>query len=93
MKTLMVCSFLWVLPCFALLPPLYQGVQEVEKILHSSDLAPYAGESLCTIEKTNEGYLVETNKHSLWFIVTKLPSSQIGPMPFSISLQKVTKRC
>lgn len=72
---------------FAALPPLWQGVQELKVILADKRLGDYldAGDVITSIKKTEEGWVIITNKKRVTVNLTYEKSSKPGPVQFRIS--------
>lgn len=70
----------------ALLPPLYQGSLEIKAILGDEQLGQKlgAGEVITKIEKTDQGYDITTNKHTLPVYVDYEPAKMPGPAHYKI---------
>jgi hypothetical protein len=71
---------------FALLPPFAQAERELKEILNYPELhefIPYS-DVFEEIAKTEEGYLIKTNKREVRVIVHYKENSKIGPLEFSI---------
>lgn len=70
----------------ALLPPLYQGAIELKAILGDEQLGQKvgAGEVITKIEKTDQGYEITTNKHTLPVYVDYEPAKMPGPAHYKI---------
>ena len=72
---------------FAALPPLWQGVEELKVILADKRLGDYldAGDVITAIKKTEEGWIIITNKKRVTVNLTYEKSSKPGPVQFRIS--------
>ena len=70
----------------ALLPPLYQGSTEIKAILGDEQLGQKlgAGDVITKIEKTDQGYVITTNKHRLPVYVNYEPAKMPGPAQYKI---------
>ena len=72
---------------FAILPPLWQGVQELKVILADKQLGDYldAGDAISAVKKTEDGWIIVTNKKRVAVHITYEPASKPGPVQFRIS--------
>ena len=70
----------------ALSSPLYQGAIELKAILGDEQLGQKlgAGEVIAKIEKTDQGYEITTNKHTLPVYVDYEPAKMPGPAHYKI---------
>ena len=70
----------------ALLPPLYQGSNELKAILENQQLGQKlgSGDVIMKIEKTDQGYEITTNKHRLPITVTYEKMDRPGPAQYVI---------
>lgn len=71
---------------FSALPPLPQSIKEIEAILSSdfmksSEMTP---ETIWQIQKTERGYILETNHFIIPIEIIQLPQENIGPAPFEV---------
>lgn len=71
---------------FAVLPPLWQGVQELKTILNDKRLGEYldSGDVITSIKKTDDGWVIITNKKNVAVQVSYEHSPRPGPVPFSL---------
>ncbi|NDD58267.1 MAG: hypothetical protein EBZ47_03310 [Chlamydiae bacterium] len=72
--------------CQAALPPLPQAAREIEAIV-KNDFFRSKGmlsEGFVKIEKTDEGFIVETNHFVIPVIVEYLPKKMPGPVHFEV---------
>lgn len=97
MKKLLTLSVLGVMVssnAFAVLPPLWQGVNEIKAILedqHLSNALP-SGDVILKIIKIHDGYMIITNKRKAFIKVNYEPNQQPGPAKFKIEFGKVIER-
>jgi hypothetical protein len=86
MKLLLFTSLLSFLPIEGLLPPLYEGIKELQTLLASPLLAQklQAGDVIEKIEKTEKGYKVTTNKRELEITLHYSSDHKIGPADFTL---------
>lgn len=68
------------------LPPLYQSAKEIQAILGSPELSKRlsSGELIQKIERTNNGFIIETNHHQLEIEVVYQKTNLIGPQSFKL---------
>jgi len=73
-------------PLSALLPPLWQGIAEIQAIIEDKRLGEHlhAGESLLEIKKVEGGYLLITNQQLLFAEIIVEPSTIAGPKKFTV---------
>jgi hypothetical protein len=73
------------------LPPLYQGLAELKAILNNSQLSQQlqAGEVITSIKKTDHGYQIITNQHTLDANVVFKEQAQPGPAQFDIKFSNL----
>lgn len=74
---------------FAALPPLFEGVREIQAILADPQLGTLlsSGEVIEQIVKNSTGFSIITNKSYLRVNVEYLPQGRPGPAKFSLSFQ------
>lgn len=74
----------------AALPPLYQGLAELKAILNDPQLSKelQSGEVIESLEKTETGYEIHTNKSQLQVEVHYKPQKQPGPVQFDLEFHK-----
>lgn len=72
----------------AVLPPLWQSRDEIKSLLDLPTLGKYleSGEVIQEIKKSEFGYLIITNKHTLEARIRYQPQSMPGPQNFSWTL-------
>ena len=68
------------------LPPLYQGLAELKAVLNNNQLSQQlqSGEVITSIKKTDIGYQITTNQHTLDANVVYKEQAQPGPAQFDI---------
>jgi hypothetical protein len=73
---------------YAILPPLWQSRDEIKSLLDFPDLGKYleSGELIMEIKKSEFGYLIITNKHTLEARIRYQPQDMPGPARFSWNL-------
>lgn len=91
--SIIVAGTLFTHPTEGLLPPLYEGIKEMQAILGSPEIGEklQSGELITKIEKTNEGFLIETNQHQLDVKVIYQDTHKIGPATFQLKFGEPTK--
>lgn len=75
---------------FAVLPPLWQGVDELKVILNDKSLGNYldSGDAISSIKKTEKGWVIVTNKKRVTAEVTYENVTKPGPATFSIKYKQ-----
>lgn len=75
---------------FALLPPYFQSVKEIEQILTDERLHDIlgSGEPIMEIQKMGNSYLIVTSKQSLRVNVIYQPSERPGPAHFELQFEE-----
>lgn len=89
MKTIFL-ALLFTTPIFAALPPFAQTEREIRVIINSKELQqfiPYS-DVFEKLTKTEEGYLITTNKREVRAVVHYSNESRVGPAEFSIEFLK-----
>lgn len=76
---------------FAALPPLWQGVAEIEAILKSPELGKEldSGEGLQGLYRNADGWIIETNKRKVQAVITHQPQDRPGPQKFTVSFTAI----
>lgn len=69
----------------AVLPPLWQSRDEIKSLLESSEIGRYldSSEAIKEIKRSEWGYYLITNKHTLEARIRYQPQSMPGPTNFS----------
>lgn len=77
-------------PCFALLSPLNQSLEEIKTIVTSHELQNYLAQDqpIKHIERTECGYLLKTDKTQLMVEIQYIPSSYPGRQQFRLNFQE-----
>lgn len=72
----------------AALPPLWQSRDEIKSLLEVPDLGKYldSSEIILEIKKSEFGYLIITNKHTLEARIRYQPQNMPGPSHFTWNL-------
>lgn len=95
-KCLFTCllSMLLAQSGFALLSPLSESLVELKTLLEDPRLQKSfgEGEAVQSIERTNEGYLVQTNKSKLNVDLIYRPMNRIGPQQFEFHFNATEQR-
>ncbi len=89
MRTIFL-ALLFTTPMFAALPPFAEAEREIKMIIKSKELhqfIPYS-DAFEKITKTDEGYLITTNKREVRVVVHYSKESHIGPAEFTIEFLK-----
>lgn len=71
-------------PAYALLPPLYHTIAEIEGMLSNPNMskALESGEPIISIERTEEGYRITSLRHRVDVTVTQVNQHKPGPAKF-----------
>ena len=88
---LILCAVLvWQTSLSAVLPPLYQGINELKDLLNEPKLGELlqSGEVIEEIKKVDNGYLIITNKHELLAEVVYQTNRRVGPAEYTIVLHQ-----
>ncbi len=75
---------------FAILPPLFQSLDEIKSIAQSDEIGKRIppGQALQSIQKSGSGYLLRTNELQMQVDIKYLPSENLGPKKFSLVFQQ-----
>lgn len=86
MKALLAALILVSASAEALLPPVWQGVAEIRAIVNSKELNQYldSGDILESITKHEEGWIIQTNRSSVFVKVKEEPQDRPGPEKFHL---------
>lgn len=73
-----------------ILPPLYEGIKEIQSILSSPELGHKleSGDVIEKIEKTETGYKITTNKRELLIEVQYQKTRKIGPATYVLKFNE-----
>lgn len=85
MKTFVFCVAMATCSCLnAALPPLYQGMAEFKSVLQDPRFVKElpAGDVLESIAKTEKGFEVTTNRHTVQVDIEYMPQKQPGPAQY-----------
>ncbi len=77
---------------FALLPPVYESIKEIQTVLENPIFSKFSGEVITAITKKETGYQVETTNYIFFAEIKILPPSKIGPLEFTVSFQTPIKK-
>jgi hypothetical protein len=96
MKKLIVCLLVMLAPihmCYAILPPLYQSVEEIKAILKDKRLSEVLSSSntITNIIKIDNGYSIETEDSSVVVDVIYIPTKLLGPAKFKLEFHKANE--
>lgn len=71
---------------YGVLPPLYSTLDEFKALINDERLpkALDSGEAIIDIRKTNDSFLITTNKHTLRVNIVRDPSKLMGPAQFHL---------
>ncbi len=77
---------------YALLPPLYHTLSEIEAIISDERLAQELGsaEGITKIERVDEGYVITTFRYQLKVDVNYIPQQMIGASKFELTFHDKT---
>ncbi len=78
--------FLLLFCSFTSLPPLYQGIKEIEAILQSKELFQYlsSADLIEEIVRIEGGYTILTKKKTVYIAVIPKKEKKIGPKAFEL---------
>lgn len=77
----------------AALPPLYQGVAELNALIHDSRMKEIPdGDAIESITKTKDGWEVTTNHSLLQVDIENVPQQRPGPTHFRLKFHPVQPR-
>lgn len=78
----------------AALPPAWEAVREIKAILDDNQLNHYldSGEIVNKIERTEEGWAIQTNRSRISITVKTLPQSVPAPPTLSSTSQRLLKK-
>lgn len=79
-------NFCFVQTAFALLPPLYQSIDEMKAILISEELSKHldSADLILSIQRNSNGYEITSNLHTLQVDIIYLPAEKPGPAKFDL---------
>lgn len=88
-----IAILFFTLPVEGLLPPLYQGIKELQTLLASPELGHKldSGDILEKIEKTEYGYKITTSKRELHVHVIYNNNGKIGPATFTLKFEEAVE--
>lgn len=77
-----------------LLPPLYEGIKEIQTILASPELSSKltSGDVIEKIERTETGFRITTNKRSVDVKIDYEKTQNIGPASFKLTFSEPENR-
>ncbi len=94
MRTIVFSLFLLLTaPAFALLPPLYQSVTELQEIMDSDELTKYlpTSQKILSITAVGIGYILRTQEYQMLIEVQYQQQSKMGPALFELIFHEPTK--
>lgn len=74
----------------ALLPPLFETINEYKELISSPELGKKldSGEAIVDIERREGGFLIITNKSTLEVVSVREPQTQPGPAKYQFTFQE-----
>lgn len=80
-------------PTWAILPPLYEGLQQLKAIIEDPQLTEelQSGDLIEAIERNESGWEIRTNHFHLQVDVHRKPQSHPGPASFEYQFHKAEK--
>jgi len=90
MKYWTLLFFFFTTLSYSALPPLYQGIKEIEAILQAPELKERlsSSEIIEEIIREDHGYIVLTQKQTLYVKVIPSNKSKIGPKEFDLEFSQ-----
>lgn len=75
---------------YALMPPLWEDVAQIEAILNDQQLKNYldSADVIIGINRTKKGWVIATNHREVHVKVTAVPQSMPGPGHYAIEFSK-----
>ncbi len=75
---------------FGALPPLYQSLKELKAVLESPELSNKltSADYIEEIRRTDEGFLIKTNKHTIQAKLVVEPQGMPGPTKFHVIFEE-----
>jgi hypothetical protein len=82
------------LKAFTALPPLYESLREYKAVLENPELSQKlsSADFIEQITKTEEGFLIKTNKQTLQVKLIPLPQNRPGPLNFHLIFEEPLDR-
>jgi hypothetical protein len=79
-------------PCFAILSPLNQSLEEIQSIVQSTDLQKYIpqDQAIVEIQRNANGYVLKTEKMQMIVEIQYLPIERPGRQQFKLVFQHPT---
>ena len=88
MKKLIIAAFLFlsVQPCYALLSPFNQSIEEIQSILQSTQLQNYfpQSESIVDIRRTEKGYILYSQTVQMLVEIVYTPTQRPGKQQYKV---------
>ncbi len=84
-----ISAVLFLSTSFAVLPPLYQGLREIDAIISDDQIRDYfsSGETILEISKNENGYALISNKQKVQVDIEYLHTEVMGPSKFKLHFQ------
>lgn len=81
-------------PCFALLSPLNQGLEEIQSIVQSTELQKYLPQDqpIGEIHREGNGYLLKTDKLQMLVEIQYIPIERPGRQQFKLLFHSPSPR-
>jgi hypothetical protein len=79
-------------PCFALLSPLNQSLEEIQSIVQSNEIQKYLpqDEPIMTIHRAGNGYLLTTASLQMLVEIQYMPNERPGRQQFKFNFREPT---
>ena len=89
-KYIFIILFLFGIKTFALLPPLYQSIKEIDEIILDERVQKEltSAEPILEIKKVKNGYVLITNRYSLFVEVKYIPQEMMGPAKYELQVHE-----
>ncbi len=90
LAALLLCSS----PCFALLSPLNQSMEEIQSIVQNTELQKHLpqGEQILEIQRSGNGYILKTNRLEMFVEIQYLPIERPGRQQYKLIFNNATQR-
>ncbi len=89
-------GILMAITCYgeAALPPLYQSLAELQAVLQSPELSKRltSADYIESIERSQDGFLIVTNKNTLQAHIITEPATRPGPAKFNVTFDNPKPR-
>lgn len=89
-KLFFIFIFLTCVKTYALLPPLYQSIKEIDQIITDERVQNEltSAEPILEVKRAEGGYIIITNRYSLFVEVNYTPQDLIRPAKFEIDVHE-----